>query len=75
MVRRLVGTLVEVGRGSLTVEEFKSLVEVKSSRNQPTGFHVAAHTAPPSGLFLERIVYGKSERMPPLAAAFPVRKV
>lgn len=50
MVRRLVGALVEVGRGNLSERGFASLVERHS--REP-----AAWTAPPSGLFLERAVY------------------
>lgn len=50
MVRRLVGTLVEVGRGKLTPDGLRNLLE--SYSNEP-----AAWTAPPSGLFLERVVY------------------
>jgi tRNA pseudouridine38-40 synthase len=50
MVRRLTGALVEVGRRNLTVEGFAALLENYS--NEP-----AAWTAPPSGLFLERVLY------------------
>jgi len=50
MVRRLVGALVEVGRGNLSVEGAGALMERYS--NEP-----AAWTAPPSGLFLERVLY------------------
>ena len=66
MVRRLVGALVEVGRGNLPAEGFGRLLERYS--NEP-----AAWTAPPSGLFLERVVY-EGERPPqgPPAPAFPV---
>jgi tRNA pseudouridine38-40 synthase len=74
MVRRIVGTLVDVGRASLSVEEFKRLVEGSSSKSLDDAYRVAARTAPPSGLFLERVHYNKSEKVPPLAAAFPVRK-
>jgi tRNA pseudouridine38-40 synthase len=74
MVRRIVGALVDVGRGSVSVAEFKSLVEASSSKERRGAYQVAAHTAPPSGLFLERVVYNESEKVPPLAAAFPVRK-
>jgi tRNA pseudouridine38-40 synthase len=74
MVRRIVGTLVDVGRASVSLEEFASLVEGSSSRNRVATYQVAAHTAPPSGLFLERVLYDKSEKVPRLAAAFPVKK-
>lgn len=50
MVRRLVGALVEVGRGKLTAEDFRHLLDART--NDP-----AAWTAPPSGLFLERVLY------------------
>lgn len=50
MVRRIVGTLVEVGRGRLTVDGFSRLLE-QCSRE------AAQWTAPPSGLFLTQILY------------------
>ncbi|MFN7931396.1 MAG: tRNA pseudouridine(38-40) synthase TruA [Blastocatellia bacterium] len=50
MVRRLVGALVEVGRGNLKTEDFVALLHRKN-------LHPVALTAPPSGLFLERITY------------------
>ena len=50
MVRRLMGTLVEVGRGNLDAAGVKALLEKKSG--EP-----AKWTAPPSGLFLERVIY------------------
>jgi tRNA pseudouridine38-40 synthase len=65
MVRRLVGALVEVGRGNLSVEEFGGLLERYS--NAP-----AAWTAPPSGLFLERVLYEGDPAPGPLRPAFPL---
>ena len=50
MVRRLVGVLVEVGRGGLTVEAASAMLRERS--NAP-----ARLTAPASGLFLERVYY------------------
>jgi tRNA pseudouridine38-40 synthase len=50
MVRALVATLVEVGLGRLSVEEF---AEVLAARNRAR----AAATAPPGGLFLVRVDY------------------
>jgi tRNA pseudouridine38-40 synthase len=50
MVRRLVGTLVEVGRGNLTAADLERFLSARSG--EP-----AAWTAPPSGLFLERVRY------------------
>jgi tRNA pseudouridine38-40 synthase len=50
MVRRIVGSLVEIGRGNLSVGAFERLLTKKSRET-------AAWTAPPSGLFLERVLY------------------
>jgi tRNA pseudouridine38-40 synthase len=50
MVRRLVGTLVEVGRGHLETSDVERLLQKRSS--EP-----AKWTAPPSGLFLEKVSY------------------
>lgn len=74
MVRRLMGTLVEVGRGSLSIGEFKGLLRPSHSGPTEKRFDVAGHTAPPSGLFLERVVYEKGQVSPRLAAAFPLRR-
>jgi tRNA pseudouridine38-40 synthase len=65
MVRRLVGALVEVGRGNLSVGEFGGLLNRYS--NAP-----AAWTAPPSGLFLERVLYEGDPAPGPLRAPFPL---
>jgi tRNA pseudouridine38-40 synthase len=74
MVRRIVGALVDVGRGSVSLEEFGGLVKGGPPKGRADKYQVAAHTAPPSGLFLERVLYSKSEKVPPPGAAFPVRK-
>jgi tRNA pseudouridine38-40 synthase len=50
MVRRLAGALVEVGRGNLDPGDLEKLLQKKST--EP-----AKWTAPPSGLFLEKVVY------------------
>lgn len=55
MVRRLVGTLVEAGRGNLSAERIEKLLESRSS--EP-----ARWTAPPSGLFLERVNYDEGAK-------------
>ncbi len=65
MVRRITGALVEVGRGSLSAEEFGGFLERYS--NAP-----AAWTAPPSGLFLERVLYEGDPQPGPLRAPFPL---
>ncbi len=54
MVRRLTGSLVEVGRGNVTVEQFARLLDAPG---EPNPLLPAKVTAPPSGLFLERIGY------------------
>lgn len=62
MVRRLVGALVEAGRGNLKERDFASLLR-RISREP------AAWTAPPSGLFLERVLYeGDPAPGPPRSA-------
>ncbi len=50
MVRAIVGTLVEIGKGKLIPEDINKIIEAKD-RNS-AGFSVPAH-----GLFLESIVY------------------
>lgn len=63
MVRRIVGMLVEVGRGNLRPEELLKLL--KSAPREGDG-EVAAHTAPPSGLSLETVTYPQdADRRPP----------
>ena len=53
MVRRLAGTLVKVGLGEVSVDQFRSLIE---GRKDPK-LDVASWTAPASGLFLESVQY------------------
>ena len=50
MVRRLTGMLAEVGRGNQSVNDFERLLRFHSGA-------AAAHTAPPSGLYLEKVLY------------------
>jgi tRNA pseudouridine38-40 synthase len=50
MVRRLVGVLAEVGRGNFNRSDIEQLL--KEHSEEP-----AKYTAPPSGLFLEKIYY------------------
>jgi tRNA pseudouridine38-40 synthase len=65
MVRRLVGVLVEVGRGKMTPEEAAALLHTASEA-------VARLTAPASGLFLERVYYEGDPRDFPVRAAVNV---
>ncbi len=67
MVRRLVGVLAEVGRGRLTTDDVERLLR------EPDSEAPARLTAPPSGLFLERVFYEGDARGHPLRAAFPLR--
>jgi tRNA pseudouridine38-40 synthase len=53
MVRRIVGVLVRLGRGEITPEDYRQLLE---GRADPR-LDVAAWTAPASGLFLEDVRY------------------
>ena len=50
MVRRIVGMLAEVGRGKSSVRDFQRVLQFKTNA-------AAQFTAPPSGLFLERVLY------------------
>lgn len=50
MVRAIVGTTVEVGKGKLTVEGFKNVIEAQNRQK-------AGASVPAEGLFLARIVY------------------
>jgi tRNA pseudouridine38-40 synthase len=50
MVRRMVGTLAGIGRGSLDAEQVQAWLSRPSDGP-------AKHTAPPSGLFLEHVYY------------------
>ncbi len=53
MVRRLVGVLVRLGKGEITINDFEQLLD---GRCEPR-LDVAAWTAPASGLFLEAVNY------------------
>ncbi|HEX6178856.1 MAG TPA: tRNA pseudouridine(38-40) synthase TruA [Thermoanaerobaculia bacterium] len=64
MVRKLVAALVEVGRGNVKADAFAALLKPKAPNFSPT--------APPSGLFLEAIVYEGETFERPLEAIVPV---
>ena len=59
MVRRMIGVLAEVGRGSLAPGEVERLLR------QPSDVP-AKLTAPPSGLFLERVLYEGDAALRPI---------
>jgi tRNA pseudouridine38-40 synthase len=65
MVRRIVGVLVAVGRGELTADGARALLDAKS--DVP-----AKLTAPASGLFLERVFYQGDRIDVPVATPTPV---
>jgi tRNA pseudouridine38-40 synthase len=50
MVRAIVGTLLDVGRGKITVDDFVQIIERKECG-------AAGASAPARGLFLEQIRY------------------
>jgi tRNA pseudouridine38-40 synthase len=50
MVRNIVGTLIEVGKGFMSVDEFKAILDAKDRGE-------AGVTAPPQGLFLKEVKY------------------
>ncbi|MBL4903654.1 tRNA pseudouridine(38-40) synthase TruA [Desulfotalea psychrophila] len=52
MVRNIVGTVLEVGKGRKTVQGFKVILEAKDRS-------VASATAPAHGLFLKKVQYNK----------------
>ena len=66
MVRRIVGVLVEAGRGRLETADVAAFLETPSSAP-------ARLTAPPSGLFLERVRYAGDPRHTPLRSVTPLR--
>jgi tRNA pseudouridine38-40 synthase len=67
MVRRIVGVLVEIGRGALDSGAAASLFTERSAMP-------ARLTAPPSGLFLERVYYNGDARTDGVRSATPLRR-
>ena len=59
MVRRVVGCLVGVGRGEISGKDFEGLFAGQSP-------YPARVTAPPSGLFLEEVIFPGEEFLRPL---------
>ncbi|MDX1905576.1 MAG: tRNA pseudouridine(38-40) synthase TruA [Bacteroidia bacterium] len=57
MVRAIVGSLIEVGRGVLTPEDFRRMIEAQDRR-------AAGPNAPPEGLFLWDITYPEGTLRP-----------
>jgi tRNA pseudouridine38-40 synthase len=50
MVRAIVGTLLEVGRGNLSIQQFDDIIQQKDRRK-------AGRAVPPEGLFLSAVEY------------------
>jgi tRNA pseudouridine38-40 synthase len=67
MVRRVVGVLVEIGRGGLDPQAAAAFLAESSAAP-------AKLTAPPSGLFLERVFYKGDRRDAGVAALTPLRR-
>jgi tRNA pseudouridine38-40 synthase len=67
MVRRVVGVLVEIGRGGLDAADAAGFLAESSAAP-------AKLTAPPSGLFLERVYYAGDPRVETITAAVPLRR-
>jgi tRNA pseudouridine38-40 synthase len=65
MVRRMVGVMTEVARGSMRLDDAARLLREPSP-------NVARLTAPPSGLYLERVLYPGD---PPLGPPQPVMNI
>lgn len=53
MVRAIVGTLIEIGKGKMTLEEFKQVIDSENRCN-------AGPSAPAQGLFLTQVTYPKT---------------
>jgi tRNA pseudouridine38-40 synthase len=67
MVRRIVGVLVEIGRGALPTGEAAALLSAKSTLP-------ARLTAPASGLFLDRVYYQGDQRSPDVRPVTPLHR-
>lgn len=52
MVRSLVGTLIDIGTGKLTIQQFQTIIKSEDRR-------VAGRSVPAHGLFLTKVVYPK----------------
>jgi len=66
MVRKLVAALAEVGRGAMKPQQIAAMLGANAPLFQPT--------APPSGLFLEAVLYKGETLDRPLVPIVPVRR-
>ncbi|MGA7722911.1 MAG: tRNA pseudouridine(38-40) synthase TruA [Ignavibacteriaceae bacterium] len=67
MVRRMTGILAEIGRGNMSASDLKELLSRKSDIP-------AKYTAPPSGLYLEKVLYKGDDLPKELCSTFFVTK-
>jgi tRNA pseudouridine38-40 synthase len=65
MVRRMAGVIADAGRGRLSMAQVAAFLKEKS--DEP-----AHHTAPPSGLFLEKVLYKGDGPLDPPTPAFRI---
>jgi len=56
MVRAIVGTLLEIGYGKLTLDDFKAIIESKNRSN-------AGASAPAHGLYLTKVIYPENIKL------------
>jgi tRNA pseudouridine38-40 synthase len=56
MVRAIVGTLLDVGKNKITIEEFRKIIESKNRSD-------AGYSVPAKGLFLTKIEYPKPDKL------------
>jgi tRNA pseudouridine38-40 synthase len=68
MVRRMVGVLIEVGRGNLSPVGVQALLASGNGE-------AARLTAPASGLFLERVYYAGDPRDVPVRSVVTLHRV
>jgi tRNA pseudouridine38-40 synthase len=54
MVRALVATMLQVGKGKISIDQFKQIIEGKNAAN-------AFFAAPACGLYLKRVIFSKEE--------------
>jgi tRNA pseudouridine38-40 synthase len=66
MVRQLVGTLVEVGRGNVQSSTVQQWLRTRDESSRQ-------FTASPSGLFLERVYYKGDKRNPDIRPIIEIR--
>lgn len=70
MVRRVIGALVRIGSGEWSPAALEALLSAHPPARLVAS--VAESTAPPAGLFLERVLYPGESELAPLHAVLPV---